>query len=423
MASAAARAAPRVNYATNGTCDGWPRIAIETQAGMCAGLVVGPAPGAFSQRTLRLPRMLVPLEDGVWLVSDLGDWTRSRGAVWRMTARPGQPVTFDPLLKDLGLPHALAIGPDGLAYVGEMSRILRFDPRAPDPAATVETVIDGLPDNRLHDNRHPLSQFVFAPDGALLVNVGAPSDQCLDDQGKRVGTDRCDQSEGPLATGVIRRYARVAPGRWSPDFTILARGLRNSVALAVSPSGAILQAENSYDLPDRWSPYEELNRIEPGKHYGWPYCMDMTTPTPGWAGAMDCASSAHARPLVLLPPHAAPLAMTWYDGAMFPALKGRMLMSWHGYRSTGGRLVAFDVDATGAPLARAKATYPVYPSGSRPFGAGPAAQARVLTPDWDRREGLRPHGTPVGIAVAADGSIWTADDKNGAIIRFAIDRP
>jgi glucose/arabinose dehydrogenase len=190
----------------------------------------------------------------------------------------------------------------------------------------------------------------------------------------------------------------------------------------------VLQAENSYDFDDRWSPFEELNVIHADRHYGWPYCQDMATPTPGWAGTMDCASKAHTPPAALLPPHVAPLSMTWYQGAMFPALKGKLLMSWHGYRSTGGRLVAFDVDGQGVPLTRppkgrSGATFPIYPNGSRPFGAGPAAQAQVLTPGWGRIEGVRPQGTPVGVTVAADGAIWVADDKNASLIRFAVDRP
>ncbi|CAN5168116.1 hypothetical protein BH10PSE3_BH10PSE3_16620 [soil metagenome] len=424
LGASAVRAAPHVAYATQGTCDGLPRLAIVTQAGMCAGLVVGPTPGAFAQRQLRLPRTLLQLDATTWLVADLADWARPRGVIWKLTLSPGQPAQLTPLLSGLSLPHGLATGPDDLVYVGEMSRVFRFDPRAADPAASVQNVITGLPDNKLHDNRHPLSQLVFAPDGALLVNVGAPSDQCLDANGMRVGTDHCDQSEGDEATAGIRRYALVSPGRWDTKFTMLARGLRNSVALSVHPSGTVLQAENSYDLADRGSPFEELNLIQAGHHYGWPYCMDMATPTPGaWAGAMDCASSAHTAPVALLPPHVAPLSMTWYQGAMFPALKGKLLMSWHGYRSTGGRLAAFEVDARGVPVTRAKASYPTYPTGSRPFGAGPAAQAQVLTPGWGKVEGQRPQGAPVGITVAADGAIWVADDKNGAIIRFSIDRP
>jgi hypothetical protein len=98
-------------------------------------------------------------------------------------------------------------------------------------------------------------------------------------------------------------------------------------------------------------------------------------------------------------------------------------MSWHGYRTTAGRLVAFKVDAAGAPQPAAGATYPVYGEAPRPFGQGPAQTAFVLTPGWDKAPGSRPQGTPVAIAVAPDGAIWVTDDKNAVILRIATDRP
>ena len=118
-------------------------------------------------------RELLQLDDETWLVSDLGGWGTARGAVWTL-AKAGTPAKLSKLLSGLNLPHALALGADGKVYVGEMSRIFRFDPRAADPSASIETVVANLPDNRLHENRHPLSAFAFAQDGALLVNIGAP---------------------------------------------------------------------------------------------------------------------------------------------------------------------------------------------------------------------------------------------------------
>ena len=325
------------------------------------------------------------------------------------------------------MPHGLAFGPDGRLYVGEMSRIIAFDPAAPDPGATVRVVVGGLPDNRLHEDRHPLSQFIFDQDGSLIVSVGAPSDQCAD-QPASPAPARCLESEGAEPAAGLRRYAYLGDGRFSADFTVLAQGLRNSLALVRHPSGTLLQAENSYDFDDAAEPYEEINRIEPGRHYGWPYCFDMDQPTPAWAGrgAMSCRGPEYTRPAALIAPHAAPVAMLYYDGAMFPALSGRLVMSWHGYRSTGARLVAFDVDANGVPVTRTGARYPSYtPRGVRwlAFRRGPAAQPAVLTPGWREAEGLRPTGAPVGLAVAADGSIWVADDRNGTILRLSIDRP
>ena len=71
-----------------------------------------------------------------------------------------------------------------------------------------------------------------------------------------------------------------------------------------------------------------------GAHYGWPYCFDMASANPAWAPlhVMDCGGDARAKPVRLLPPHGAPLSMLYYDGAMFAELRGKLLMSLHGYR-------------------------------------------------------------------------------------------
>jgi len=424
MANQGSAAERRVAYAApSGTCDGYPRLSIGMAKGFCAGLVAGPT-RANASRTMLFPRDLVQLDDDTWLVSDLGGWGTTRGAVWKLQAKAGEPPKLSRLLGGLNLPHAISLGADGKVYVGEMSRIFRFDARAADPRKTIETVIADLPDNRLHDNRHPLSAFAFAADGALLVNVGAPSDQCLDARGKRPGP-LCPESESGERAASIRRYAPDGHGGWSKDYTLYARGLRNSVALAVNRQGTVLQGENSYDFNDSRHPFDEVNRIEAGKHYGWPYCYDIGSPTPGWkaTSTIRCASSAHTPPVLLLPPHSAPLSMLWYDGAMFPLLQGKLLLSLHGFRATGGRIVAYVTDAQGVPVATKNARYPVYGAESRPYGVMPSADAFVLTPGWDKVAGKRPQGSPVGLAVARDGAIWTVDDRAGVVIRIAADRP
>jgi glucose/arabinose dehydrogenase len=140
---------------------------------------------------------------------------------------------------------------------------------------------------------------------------------------------------------------------------------------------------------------------------------------------MPCGSPAHTKPHTLLPPHSAPLGMLYYDGAMFPALRGRLLISLHGYRAPGARIVAFDVGADGLPATRAGARYPVYRAGKivmRPYPTA-AAESRVLTPGWDLKAGVRPMGAPVGMAVAVDGALWVAEDKNATVLRISVDRP
>jgi len=409
---------PTRAYATSGDCAGRPATTVRTAPGLCLGLVWQGA----GREGPRMPRGLMQLADGDWLVTDLGGWEAGKGAVWRLSFAADGAAQWRRLARGLSMPHTVARGPDGRVYVSEMNRILTLDPEAADPAASVRTVIGDLPDNRLHDNRHPLSSFVFDGNGDLLVNVGAPSDRCLDGAGK----PRADARGACVEEGVtaqVRRHAYLGAhqgeGRWAEESRVFASGLRNSIALVRHPSGTVLQAENSVDLPTPEHPFDEVNVLRQGGHYGWPYCVDLSTPLPGWS-ARQARCGERDRPVALLPPHAAPLDMIYYEGAMFPELRGRLLMTWHGYRRTAGRITAVETDARGVPLTDVGGRYAIYPRGSLAYPAGaPSVKGRVLTPGWDRVSGRQPRGSPVVMAVAADGSIWVTDDRSRAILRIA----
>lgn len=404
------------HYAVDGDCGGRPATRVRMAKGYCLGLVWqgsdADTPGP------RLPRGLLALSDTRWLVTDLGGWKAGLGSLWQLTLAADGSVVWTSLVSGLSMPHTVARGPDGRLYVSEMNRILTLDPDAADPSATVSTVIGGLPDNQLHDNRHPLSSFVFDGDGALLVNVGAPTDRCLDDTGAP-RTDAEGRCVDDAATAQVRRHAYLGNGRWSDDSTRFAAGLRNSIALVRHASGTILQGENSVDLDDPEHPYDEINVLRAEGHYGWPYCVDLDTPLPGWSDAQSRCAEREA-PVALLPPHAAPLDLLYYNGALFPALRGRLLATWHGYRRAGGRVVAIATDERGIPKTDRGGRYAIYPRGSLPYPAGaPSVNGMVLTPGWDRDDGTHPRGAPVAMAIAADGSIWLTDDRNRAILRIA----
>lgn len=414
VAAPVSAGAAQGTYATQGDCGGRPMTGVRMAPGYCLGLV-WQGSGADGPR---MPRGLLALSGGDWLVTDLGNWYPGNGAIWRLSFGPDGAPRWRRLAQGLSMPHTAARGPDGRLYVSEMNRILTLDPDAADPAATVRTVIGDLPDNRLHANRHPLSSFVFDGNGDLLVNVGAPSDRCVDARG-RARTNASGACIDSAATAQVRRHAYLGNGRWAEDSTVFASGLRNSIALVRHPSGTILQGENSVDLTTSDHPYDEINVLRQGGHYGWPYCVDLATPLPGWSTA-QARCGQRERPAALLPPHAAPLDLIYYEGAMFPELRGRLLMSWHGYRRAGGRIVAAETDAQGRPLTDVGGRYAIYPRGSLTYPAGaPSIRGKVLTPGWDTVAGRQPRGAPVVLAVAADGSIWVTDDRNRAILRIA----
>lgn len=406
--------APQGAYATDGDCGGRPMTTVRMARGYCLGLVWQ---GAGSDGP-RMPRGLLALSNGDWLVTDLGSWDQRRGAIWRLSFGADGAPRWRRLTQGLSMPHTAARGPDGRIYVSEMNRILTLDPDAADPGATVRTVIGDLPDNRLHANRHPLSSFVFDANGDLLVNVGAPSDRCVGARG-RARANAAGACIDSAATAQVRRHAYLGNGRWAEDSTVFASGLRNSIALVRHPSGTILQGENSVDLTTPDHPYDEINVLRQGGHYGWPYCVDLATPLPGWSAA-QARCRQRDRPVALLPPHAAPLDLIYYDGAMFPELRGRLLMSWHGYRRAGGRIVAAETDGEGRPLTDIRGRYAIYPRGALSYPPGaPSLRGKVLTPGWDTVSGRQPRGAPVVLAIAADGSIWVTDDRNRAILRIA----
>jgi hypothetical protein len=124
-----------------------------------------------------------------------------------------------------------------------------------------------------------------------------------------------------------------------------------------------------------------------------------------------------------MPPHGAPLGMLYYHGDKFAELKDKLIVALHGYRPTGSRVLVYETDAHGLPpVAAAPVRYNVSCAASEVFSENrrpvPAATYVELISGWHKVTGVRPQGAPVGLAVASDGAIWLAEDKNQTIIRI-----
>lgn len=445
------------------SCDGYPALKVQTLPGTCLGLVLPQSqiPSVGGKKILKMPRTLVGIpQSSDFLLVDMGGWAPKAGKLFWLRSTEGS-VTLTEIKRDLTLPHGIVYSAkDGYFYLGEDLKITRF--HFANGKITDETlVIDQLPD--VENHMHPLTQLVLNPKtNDLYINSGAPSDHCSQD----LGSPLCAQAEGKTGMARILRIksellAQLPQKIKVTDIETVAYGLRNSMAMAIHSSGEYLvQGENGRDFKEMEEPYEEMNLIQIadekyfGFHYGWPYCYNFYATSPEWAFAKNSEDEfkkkfgekpfqcdvvknendrSYKRPHSLIPPHAAPLHAAYYEGAMFKNLfSSHLLMSWHGYRPTGQRFVAYKVNEYGFPLPSGK------PLSSHSFGVNEAngcAKPTSFSPrgkyrdrhvpytevisGWGAISKIRPRGAPTGFATARDGSIWIVEDKNKTIVRLA----
>ena len=312
---------------------------------------------------------------------------------------------------------------DGALYAEVDDKIVSYALGADSlaPKAQPQTIVMGLPQS----GDHPMHPFTIAPDGALYMDSGSPSNSCQQ-------KNRAFQSPGrkpcpELATRAgIWRYDSKRTGQAFSARERYATGLRNSEAMAVQPRDGVLYAvvHGRDQLSENWPklytveqqnelPAEILARVTEGADFGWPSCYfdkmqekQVLAPEYGGDGGKavgDCAMKG--QPAAAFPAHWAPDALAFYTGTAFPdKYQGGAFVSFHGSWNRNpkqaGYLVAFVPFADGKP----NGMYEEFATGfaGKEPPADPAKAAY----------------RPMGLAVSPDGAIYVSDDVNGRVWRI-----
>lgn len=393
-------------YKIIGDCDGFPSVDVKTAPGFCVGQV-------HDGTGLRKPRAAAAISNDQIVLTDMGSWNPYDGKIFLLDFNNGSSElkqifsskSFglkDPRREIINRPHQVTKHTDGKFYVGSSTSLLRFDPLATKPIDTIEILIQNLPSEGLH----PLKSFAIDEAQNIYINVGAASNVCHKNAMGAVKKKYCDEAEdAKIGQGQIRLYKMSADGKVNPNFEIFAKGLRNSMALVWdSERKVLLQGENSRDAINKYAPslntadfpHDEINVVEKAKHYGWPYCYDNNLNSPEWK-AVNC--SGYTKPHMFLPAHSAPLALSIYQGDLFPEwYKGRTMAALHGYEAKGHRIVAFKRNDKGLPT----------------------GIPQSIVYGWDTK-GEQKYGSPSGLTELPDGSMIIIEDMNKKVLRLHYD--
>ncbi len=263
-------------------------------------------------------------------------------------------------------------------YAAAENRLVRlgnFD--ASGRAQQVDQIV-ALPSGATDLYGHRTRTIARGPDGKLYISVGSSCDVCVEDT--------------PLRAAIVRM---------NPDgscLEVFASGLRNTVGFDWRPfTGELWGADMGRNNLGQDKVYDELNRIEGGKNYGWPYCYDNRVPNPEYNDANKCANTVP--PAFNFPPHWAPLGFVFYNQVAWPAsYQGDALVAFHGTAKDQVQKLG------GYSVARVR------------FKAGQPVGMEDLVRGWNANGDI--WGRPAGLLLLPDGSLLISDDTNGRIFRL-----
>jgi glucose/arabinose dehydrogenase len=177
-----------------------------------------------------------------------------------------------------------------------------------------------------------------------------------------------------------------------------ASGLRNAVFMTIHPkTKKVWATEMGRDYLGDDLPPDEINIIEPGRNYGWPFCYGKNVHDANFdpAGTHSCREPETVPAYIDIPAHSAPLGIAFFpEEGWPPEFRDNFLVALHGSwnRSvpTGYKIVRYRPDGSGGYT-------------SEDFASG-----------WLREDGTA-LGRPVDILITPGRKIFVSDDKVGVI--------
>ncbi len=229
------------------------------------------------------------------------------------------PDSLETFADGMTLPNGIAYYDDAL-FVAGGAHIYRVSMSGP-----VETIVDDLPSGV----GFWTGGLAIGADERLYVAVGAPCDNCEFDEPER---------------GAILSMNLDGSGR-----RVVASGFRQPADVAFF-RGQLWTLDSAPWQTTR-NARDELNRVEPGGWYGFPYCIgagEINLPAP----EVDCAESVP--PAMLFGSGAAPLRLAAYPHDTLPGTKDSLIVVLGGEPSqidfVGYKVIMINFDEAHQPL-------------------------------------------------------------------------
>tara|TARA_R100000005_G_C4996453_1_gene203279 strand:+ start:1783 stop:3039 length:1257 start_codon:yes stop_codon:yes gene_type:complete len=289
------------------------------------------------------------------------------------------------LVSGLDTPHGMAVIGDWL-YIGERMQLSRVPFKVGDLEVTGEVEHVTKPGSFGDGGGHWTRILLHDPaENVLYIAIGSRSN---------IGVEAL-----PRAT--IQKYY-LDDGRMET----FASGLRNPVGMDFNPdTGALYTVVNERDGYGDGLVPDYLTEVKEGGFYGWPYAYSGQIPDPDYGERAPEMVAKSLLPDVLFQAHSASLGLAFYTGDMFPEeYRGDAFVtfqgSWNASVPTGYKIVRVPFE-NGRPTG----SYQNFATGFRIEAEKPGA-ANV----W---------GRPIGITMAADGSLLISDAVSQTVWRIS----